>query len=344
MRPDQTRALTAIVVFAAFSDGRKSDIERAKVREIVEGLGDSSTTEAVRRVLLKQTTVSTEAALLDTDDLRSLAWESSLAVCESDGQTSGEERAFLEELALALGRPRDGASKEIEAADAITAQTETRAGLERPAPLPILAPVAVTGAGPEREITSAAAGSAHNTLDPRDAQVDASVLRYAILTSAIELMPQNLATLAIIPLQTKMVYGVGKSYGHELGASSIKEFVATIGIGVTGQAVEQYARKFLGKLLGKGGGLLGGTIGGIGKTAVNWGTGPLMTFATTYAMGAVAKQYYKGGRSIRGIDLKSMFASETERARELYAKYEPQVRETAAKTNPTELLKSLRGA
>jgi len=344
MRPDQTRALTAIVVFAAFSDGRKSDIERAKVREIVEGLGDSNTTEAVRRVLLKQTTVSTEAALLDSDDLRSLAWESALAVCESDGQTSAEERAFLEELALALGRPRDGAAREIEAADAITAQTETRAGLERPAPLPILAPLAVTGTGPERDITSAVAGSAHNTFDPRDAQVDASVLRYAILTSAIELMPQNLATLAIIPLQTKLVYGVGKSYGHELGASSIKEFVATIGIGVTGQAVEQYARKFLGKLLGKGGGLLGGAIGGVGKTAVNWGTGPLMTFATTYAMGAVAKQYYKSGRSIRGIDLKSMFASETDRARELYAKYEPQVRETAAKTSPTELLKSLRGA
>ena len=122
--------------------------------------------------------------------------------------------------------------------------------------------------------------------------------------------PQDLATLAIIPLQTKMVHSVGTTYGYSLSASSIKEFVATIGIGMTGQVLEQYARKFL-KKVGKG------LLGNIGKFGAAWATGPAMTFATTYAIGMVAKQYYAGGRTLSAIDQKTLFASEVERAKGL---------------------------
>jgi hypothetical protein len=104
--------------------------------------------------------------------------------------------------------------------------------------------------------------------------------------------------------------------------------------------VEQYTRKFLGRLAGS---VLGKTVGGMGRTAANWGTGPVLTFATTYAIGMVAKQYYRGGRQVSAIDLRSLFESESQRAKSLYNQYEPQVRETAAKTNPAELLRSLRG-
>lgn len=328
MSESQTRALTALTVFAAFADGDKSDAERAKIREIVEGLGEAGTTEAVRRVLLKQTSVQTEAAALTDDAWRQLAWEGALAVCEADGKTTPNERSFLEELARALGRSPSDTRRDIEQADALADSVQSESNLQSPPPLPVLAGATATPNAP--------------ATDPRNAEVDASVLRYAILTAAVELLPQNLATLAIIPLQTKMVYAIGRTYGHPLGASSIKEFLATIGAGVTGQVVEQYARKFLGRLAG--GGLLGRTIGGIGRTAVNWGTGPILTFATTYAIGMVAKQYYRGGRQISAIDLRSLFESESQRAKALYAQYEPQVRETAARTNPAELLRSLRGA
>ncbi|HEX8876593.1 MAG TPA: TerB family tellurite resistance protein [Phycisphaerales bacterium] len=320
------RALTALTVFAAFADGAKSDAERAKVRELLEGLGNASTSEAVRRVLLKQTTVASEASALTSDAWRQLAWESALAVCEADGKTSPAERAFLDELAAALGRSPSEARSEIDQADAITEGVRNDAVLASAPMLPVLARREASPASPP-------------PIDPRDESVDGSVLRYAILTAAVELLPQNLATLAIIPLQTKMVYGIGTTYGHTLGASSIKEFLATIGIGMTGQVVEQYARKVLGKFAG---GLLGGSLGGIGRTATSWGTGPVLTFATTYAIGMVAKQYYRGGRQIGSIDLRSLFESESRRARSLYEQYEPQVRETAARTNPGELLRSLR--
>ena len=45
---------------------------------------------------------------------------------------------------------------------------------------------------------------------------DSVILNYAILNGALELLPDTLASMAIIPLQMKMVYRIGKSYGYEL--------------------------------------------------------------------------------------------------------------------------------
>lgn len=323
---EHARALTSLALFAAFADGEKNDHERARVKEVVEGLGNVNMTEAMRRVLMKQTSVSQEAAVLDTPELRSLAWESALVVCEADGMTSAAERRFLDELATALGRSVEVAHREVADADALhqPAVVENAA----PPPLPVLA----------RDAAAPLASSASaRAADPRHAQVESTVLKYAILTAAVELLPQNLATLAIIPLQTKMVYGVGKTYGHALSAASIKEFIAAIGVGMTGQVVEQYARKLLGRFGSK-------ILGGMGKTAAQWGTGPALTFATTYAMGMVSRQYYAGGRSLSALDLKTLFSQQVEQAKGLYQRYEPQIRETAATTDPRQLLNSLRGA
>jgi uncharacterized protein (DUF697 family) len=173
-------------------------------------------------------------------------------------------------------------------------------------------------------------------IDAKAAEVDKSVLRYAILTAGLDLLPQGLASVAIIPLQTKMVHGIGATYGYPLSASSIKEFIAAIGIGSAGQMVESYARKFLGKLAGK-------YLGSAAKTAVNWGTGPVLTFATTYAMGMVAKQYYAGGRTLSAVNLQTLFSKQFEQAKGLYAQYEPQVQAAASKADPRQLLTMLRG-
>jgi uncharacterized protein (DUF697 family) len=302
-------------LFAAFADGAKSEAEREHLKDVVAGFGNPSMSEALRRVVLKETTVEAEVALLDREELRTLAWEAALGVCEADGATSPAERTFLDALAAALKRPISEARRDVSLADALD---EGATSAHVPPPVPVAAAPAVSVA-----------------TDARAAQVDASVLRYAILTSAIELLPQGLATLAIIPLQTKMVHGVGSTYGYTLTAASIKEFAATIGIGATGQAIEGYARRILGSLAGS-------VLGGLGRTAANWATGPAMTFATTYAIGMVAKQYYAGGRTLGAIDLKTLFSQQVEQAKGLYERYEPQVRQTAANTNPAQLLASLR--
>lgn len=54
-----------------------------------------------------------------------------------------------------------------------------------------------------------------------------------------------MATLAIIPMQMKMVYRIGKSHGAELDRCSIVAFLATAGVGMGSQIVEGFARKIM---------------------------------------------------------------------------------------------------
>jgi uncharacterized protein (DUF697 family) len=122
-----------------------------------------------------------------------------------------------------------------------------------------------------------------------NAAIDRLVLNYAILNGALELLPQSWASMAIIPLQIKMVYRVGQAHGVSLDQGHIKEFIAAAGVGLTSQYIEEFGRKLLGGLLGKAGGKL---IGGLGSQA----TGMAFSFASTYALGHLAKRYYAGGR------------------------------------------------
>jgi hypothetical protein len=52
--------------------------------------------------------------------------------------------------------------------------------------------------------------------------------------------------MAIIPLQIKRVYGIGKAHGGALDQGHIKQFVAAAGVGLTSQPVEQFGRSLLG--------------------------------------------------------------------------------------------------
>ena len=76
----------------------------------------------------------------------------------------------------------------------------------------------------------------------------------SIVNGALELLPESLSTMAIIPLQMKLVYRIGQAYGYELDRGHIKDFLATAGVGMTSQFLEQAGRKLLGGFLGKMGG------------------------------------------------------------------------------------------
>lgn len=54
--------------------------------------------------------------------------------------------------------------------------------------------------------------------------MDSKILKASILNGAIELLPENLSTLAIIPLQMRLVYQIGQSYGYKLDSGHIKDF------------------------------------------------------------------------------------------------------------------------
>jgi uncharacterized protein (DUF697 family) len=226
------------------------------------------------------------------------------------------EKQFLAEL-----------RRELRLNPAETARIEQQAGTLAVEPLTALASTAPFVIG-----TMPAAANA-TVASP---EVDKMILNYAILNGALELLPDSLATMAIIPLQMKMVYRIGKAHGYELDRGHIKELLGAAGVGLTSQVVEGCARKLLGGLLGKFG---GGMVRSAGKQVAS----SAMSFATTWALGRVAHQYYAGGRKLSAIELRQLFGSLTEQARRLHAKYAGAIRDKAGSLNLSQLLPLIRG-
>jgi uncharacterized protein (DUF697 family) len=185
--------------------------------------------------------------------------------------------------------------------------------------------------------SSALDGALVSAIPANSADLDAMILNYSILNGALELLPQTLASMAIIPLQMRMVYRIGKAHGFDLDQGHIKDLLATVGVGLTSQYLEQFGRKLVGGLLGKVG---GGLFGGLGSAS----TGAAFSFATTYALGHVAKRYYGGGRTIDTAGLQQAFADMLGRAKELQGNYAAQITEQARTVDLSKVMSAIKGA
>jgi uncharacterized protein (DUF697 family)/tellurite resistance protein len=342
MTPRELEAVAALCVMAALADGAKSEAERNRIQAIFEGLaGDEdarSLASAYRRVVIQQSSVADEARALSSPPARQLAYEMAVAVCNADGAHSPAEKSFLDALRTALGLSASEAAETLREADLVASVPLESTSAARTITLPAAAVVPLGAAA----ATNLAAGATPPPLpaaavDTVAKEVDATVLRYAILNGGLELLPQSLATMAIVPLQMKMVYSVGKSYGVSLDRGHIKELIATVGVGMSSQVVENFARNLLGGFAKK---YLGKTAGKMVGTA----TGAAMSFATTYALGMVAKQYYSGGRKLSSVDLRTLFSSEVARAQQLYSTHRPDIERSARETDVGSLLATVRGA
>lgn len=302
MNEQEQKAILHICLMAAFADGRKDEQERVQIRRIIEGLAPGAATDLpglYQDILLARRTLQEVAAELATPETRSLAYEMAVCVCDADGPPNEDEAAFLERL-------REVLALDAEAAQTFAGEAAEIAGADlaaRGAPAPV-----------------ASAGGTQAGVDT--AELDKMVLNYALLNGALELLPQSLASMAILALQTKMVYRIGKAYGYELDRAHIKEFAAALGVGFAGQYVEQIGRKLIGGLLKKAGGRM---LGGLGGAA----TGSVFSFATTYALGQAARQYYAGGRTIDGTRLRQMFATLLEQGKTLQANYSGEIQRKA---------------
>jgi uncharacterized protein (DUF697 family)/tellurite resistance protein len=291
------QALLAIMVHAAMADGDKSQAERDFVRDLSLQLdeqgGAKQLAQAVQAALLGRMSAQQAAAQLQDPMHRQLAYEWATAVCHADGLCSPAEEAFLQRLKTDLQMGKAEAEPEA----TTHTQALARAAYAEEAAAPLHAPAAIaalpsavavlpnTQAAPTAP--TAPATPAVPAVD--NAAIDRSIINYAILNGALELLPQSWASMAIIPLQIKMVYRVGQAHGVSLDQGHIKEFIAAAGVGLTSQYIEEFGRKLLGGLLGKAGGKL---LGGLGSQA----TGMAFSFASTYALGHLAKRYYAGGR------------------------------------------------
>lgn len=315
MAPEAADAIAAICLLAAFADKQKSDSEQQQLKDIFASLGTSGTAALYHRVILGETTVQAEAKALNTPSLRHYAFEMALSVCDADGQTNEAEAAFLEELRTALELPATEAA-------AVTAEAEALAAL------PVEAPLGETFA-----LTPAEAKE--DPTDRREKDLDRLVLNAAILNGGLELLPQTLATVAIMPLQLRMVYQIGQTYGYSLGREHLKEFLAIAGVGMTSQAVEGQLRKLFGGLAKRAGGKAA-------KRVVSTATGAAMTFATTYALGQAAKMYYAGGRKLAMNDVRAAFQGQLATGQTLFEKYQGDVQEKSRTINLPNLLKTLK--
>ncbi len=316
MDTQETEAILTLSLLAAFVDGDKHERERAEIKRIAQALCADERVNLpslYQDVLMNRVSVATVASRLQGPQSRQLAYEMAVCVCDADGAQSMAEQRFLDEVraALALTAP---------AASAFSREAEA------------LASVPLAGDAPTAPATEAAAPGATD-----EAELDRAILNASILNGALELLPETLSTMAIIPLQMKLVYRIGRAHGYELDRGHVKDFLATAGVGLTSQYIEQAGRKLLGGLLG----MVAGSIGrGLGRQAISSG----MSFASTYALGHVAKRYYAGGRQLSTPMLKQAYADIMQEARKLQAQHLPAMQDKARTLDAGKVLAMVRGA
>lgn len=315
MTPEEEATILAICLMAAFADGAKDERERTQLKSIADSLANATAVNLAalyQDVLLKRRSLAQSASQLHSPEAKQLAYEMAVCVCDADDVRNEAERQFLEDLQRALGLDAAGAQAYARSADAIAA-------------VPVAASGSASSDGP---VVAAQAVDA--------AALDKTILNYSILNGALELLPQSLATMAIIPLQMKLVYRVGQAYGYDLDRSHIKELLAALGVGLTSQYVEEVARKLIGGLFRKVAGGLGGALG-------RQATSSAMAFASTYALGQVAKQYYGGGRTLSMEKLKQSFQSTLGEAQSLRSRYAGEIEQKAKTVDVSQLLSLVKG-
>jgi uncharacterized protein (DUF697 family)/tellurite resistance protein len=319
MNADETRATLAIALMAAFADGHKADAERDEVRRVAEALGTDAgglnLPALYQDVLLRRIDLPKAAAMLGSSEARQLAFELAVGVCDADDLRNEAETKFLADLGAALGLTPPQMAEPAAVADALATLPLAAAEPAKPA--------------------AAAAGPVVASVAADGAELDKMILNASILNGALELLPQSMATMAIIPLQMRMVYRIGKAHGYELDRGHIKDLLAAMGVGLTGQYLEEIGRKLIGGLFGKAAGRM---AGGLARGA----TGVAMSFATTYALGKVAVRYYAGGRTMSTQMLKEAFDGVVQEARGLQGRYQPQIEQQARTIDVNRIVQMVR--
>lgn len=299
MNQQDTQIIITIAALAANADGALGHEERLSIISAAERLGLAGDDPRLTQVMSGSGDVAQLAHALSTEEARIAAYDVAAAVCHADGPPNATESAFLSALSRELGASDPSAER------AATLDAAAQAASVPPA------------------------GGA-----PSDA--DAFILDQAMLAAAADLLPERLATLAILPLQLRMVYTIGQRHGQALDMAQVKDLAAVVGIGAAGNLLEGVVRGVLG---GVGRGLLGGLLG----SAAGAAAGVAVTFATTYALGHAAEQYYAQGRSLGANDLRALFSRFQGEAGTIYPRVEARIRELAAGSNLQSMLGSFVG-
>ncbi len=297
----------AITLFAAYADGDRCEPERIRIERIAGELGWDQLSAISRRILMGKLSLKDAAAGLVKPEDREAAYESARVVCEVDGDLSPDETAFLEELRGLLALDH-GISRVLdEEADALALAPLAPAPRETPPPLPATVP-----------------------------DQGGTILRYAILNGALELLPEN----ARDPGHRAAADEDGPR--HRQGPRSRSRPGQHQGIprhrrtrtrladarGLRPQVDRRPWKKVGGKKAGK---------------FANQLTGSAFSFASTWAIGHLAVNYYAGGRRFGAAEMKAVYEPLLAKAKELHPRYLAEIQEQAKSLNPAAILEYVRG-
>lgn len=327
MQEKDREPVVAICLLAALADGERSADEQSQFQRIAARLGAEEDGGLVVRAQNRELTVAEAAERLTTDEGRRLAFEMAVSVVYADGDANPAEQAFLAELKRAVDVPAPGS-------EPILSDVQTLALAPLIRPRQDTDPRLRTRGEVPRPSQAGIPAMTH------EAALDELIRKQALLTGALELLPQNLASLAIIPLQMRLVYAIGSDYGHKLDGDQIKDLLGAMGIGAAAQVMDGLARRILG---GLGRGMLGGTLGGIVGGTAGAAAGAGVSFATTYALGHVAKLYYSQGRQLSAEDLRGLFEKFRAEAEALLPKVREEIHSQSQHLDLQRILASIRG-
>ncbi len=308
----EKQALLSFCQQAMLADGAASSAEQQALHRAAERLGvppptvNAGPPQEFAHVL----------AALRGGGLESTAFEFAWVICAADGPPNAAEHWFLEAVRGGLGISAESA-KEIEA----------RVGTLIADPFVPSNPATQPGVPPVISATP---------VGPTEPDIRDMVQSAAIMAGALELLPHSLATLGIVPVQMRLVYRIGKAYGFELDSGHIREFLAVAGAGMASQMVEGIAERVAR-------GLFGGLLGGLTGRVVSQATGSGVAFASTYAVGELAKQYYAGGRRFSSIELRQAYDQLLNQGRSLQSRFAPNIRSQADRIDPSTLASLVRG-
>jgi uncharacterized protein (DUF697 family)/tellurite resistance protein len=325
MQEQDREPISAICLLAALADGERTPEEQEQFARITERLGGTDGSELVARAQRGELTVAEAAGRLGSRESRRTAYEMAIAMIYADGEPNPRERDFLSELKRAMELSDDGL-------EAIQREAESLARAPLGGPTPAAAP---PGKSTPRPSQAGIPAVSH------DAALDTMIRQQALLAGALELLPQNIAAVVIIPIQMRLVYRIGADYGHKLDAAQIRDLLGVLGIGAAGQVLDGVARRILG---GLGRGMFGRVLGGVMGGTAGLVAGAGVSFVTTYALGQAAKQYYAQGRRLSQADLRELFARFRAEAEALLPRVQQEIQAQSRHLDLGRVLASIRGA
>lgn len=140
--------------------------------------------------------------------------------------------------------------------------------------------------------------------DERERRSRQLIERCGYATAALTLLPiPGSEILGVMPVHVGMVLGIGEAYGAELTRESATELLAKIGATVGLSLVGSKLASTAGKILLPG---LGGLV-----------AAPFM-FATTVALGTVARLYFESGGRMTDAEMREVFERAKAEAKKIF--------------------------